>query len=406
MFFQPTPHLAQFLCSAQAAEWLNLAKTLPFTPKTLLQDIQTLRRLSQAKVTLSADQAAAIVEQTLLRRRAREKFSQAEQMLFVREALEQATRQEVAHHRAKRFQGFERIADLGCGIGGDSLALAQVAHLVWAYDLDEIRLIFAQHNAAVYNLAAKINFVRANVLQLPCRLDHLHAMFIDPARRTKTGKRVYATDQYQPPLEQILGLYANKPLAIKIAPGVDWTKYQIDEVEIISFAGEAKEMIFWQVELATSAVKRRATLLPSGETVTDTEPDDCPLVSLGDYIYEPDPAIIRAGLVAQTGLRLGLGQLDPHIAYLSGPSLIQSSLVTGYAIQAVLPLKIKKINHYLKSHGLGRANVKQRGTGLSPEKIQTQLKTAKDGPEFTLILSRFQDRHLALVCFKVVNIKA
>src|SRR5437667_8104159 len=72
------------------------------------------------------EQSAAAIRQAELRRRARSKFGHADRMLFEAEALEQASGETLARWRARRFRPFERAADLGCGIGGDTLALAAV----------------------------------------------------------------------------------------------------------------------------------------------------------------------------------------------------------------------------------------------------------------------------------------
>jgi hypothetical protein len=326
-------------------------------------------------------------------------------MLFTGDALEQATDYRVAARRAARFQGIGLAADLGCGIGGDTIWLAGAADRVWGIDLDETRLIFARHNCAEYNLADKVSFTRADVIRLPGSSASVSAFFADPARRSAQGKRVFDPNHYSPPLDKLTATYKNRPLGIKVGPGLDFdTVPTVDEIEVVSLAGEVKEAVLWFNGLATPGISRRATLLPAGETLTDTGPAICPVERLGDYLYEPDPAVIRAGLVEQLGARLALNRLDPYIAYLSGHRPLISPLVKSYGIEARLPLKIKAINRYLKAHGIGRVNVKQRGTGLIPDQILKQLKLIKTSPiERTLILVRIADDHLALVCRRLAS---
>ena len=177
-----------------------------------MADLQYLRQ------TLLPDQAAAIVEQTLLRRKAADKFSKASAMLFIREALEQATHRQVAAHRAGRFQSLHRVIDLGCGIGGDSLALASVVKRVMAVDLDPVRLKFASHNAAVYNFPESIKLILADARQLPLNLSSTDAIFADPARRDAQGKRTVDPGNYHPSLDILMTIYAHHPLGVKVAP--------------------------------------------------------------------------------------------------------------------------------------------------------------------------------------------
>ncbi len=395
MSFRPTLQIAQFLATSAGADTLAKADALTLTPETLLTDLKTLRRW------LTPAQAAAVVEQIQLRRKGVTKFEQANNMLFTREALEQATDSRVAQYRVARFRGARLVADLGCSIGGDSLWLATVSDQVLGIDLDQIRLIFARHNAAAYNLYGKIAFIQADVRYPPACLNRFDAIFADPARRIE-GKRTVRPESYRPPLDKLMETYACRPLGIKVAPGMDFSAATLaDEIEVISLDGEVKEAVLWFKDLATPGVSRRATLLPDSKTLTDEAPNQCIAGGLGDYLYEPDPAVIRAGLVEQLGTQLGLNLLDPNIAYLSGNQAIESPFIKGYQIEARLPLKIKQINHYLRQHQIGQVNIKQRGTGLSPEKVVKQLKPVKSGLESNLILIRIQDDHLALFCSRL-----
>src|SRR5687768_9326407 len=82
---------------------------------------------SLRKAGHSPDLVAAVVGQSRLRMRGRTKFGElAERMLFTRAGLEQATRLSIAARHAARFReaGLTRVADLGCGIGGDAFGLA------------------------------------------------------------------------------------------------------------------------------------------------------------------------------------------------------------------------------------------------------------------------------------------
>ncbi len=392
-----SPAMVRFLLSPAAEIWLARAAELPLTPGTHLRDVEFLRQ------TLAANEATAVIEQVLLRRRAAQKFSRAADMLFVRDALEQATREPLARHRARRFAGFSRVADIGCGIGGDSIALAAVASHVLAVDIDGARLKFAAHNTSVYNVRHKIHIIKADGLCLPAQSGNMDALFADPARRS-TGKRTFNPQLYQPPLNALLQQNQTQSLGVKLAPGIDFSAFpQNAEVEIVSFAGEAKESVLWLNGLTTPGISRRATVLPAGKTMTDADPDECPVGELGAVLCEPDAAVIRAGLVKQVGAKLGLHLLDEHLAYLSGDALVDSLWVRCYHIEAQLPLKLKAINRYARTNHIRRLNVKQRGTGRAPDDVARQLKLAKEGVERTLILLRMQSRHIALICRHLKN---
>src|SRR5687767_10275595 len=71
--------------------------------------------------------AATALSQVTLRLAAAEKFGEAAaRMYFTRDGLEQATRLRVSQHRATRIAMAApgSVLDLGCGIGGDLIALS------------------------------------------------------------------------------------------------------------------------------------------------------------------------------------------------------------------------------------------------------------------------------------------
>ena len=119
------------LLTPQGREALELAVARKPDETAFLAEFQFLSR------RFPEDIARAAVEQAILRRKAAAKFTSAGRMFFTRVALEQSTSEAVARHRAKRFAGSSLILDLGCGIGGDSLALASMAPVI-AVDHDHV----------------------------------------------------------------------------------------------------------------------------------------------------------------------------------------------------------------------------------------------------------------------------
>jgi hypothetical protein len=216
------------------------------------------------------------------------------------------------------------MIDLGCSIGSDTLALANVAPTT-GVDLDPLRLAMAQTNAIALKPAHEATFLRADIsVNISLSLKPLSsAFFFDPSRRANY-KRVYSVRDYTPPLSIIESWLRQYPaLGVKISPGVNLEEIEHydAEVEFISLRGELKEAVLWFGPLKVN--NRRATLLPgphslasdmfAEELITRKLPLSEPL----RYIYEPDPAVLRAGLVYDLGEQLGACQLDPDIAYLT-----------------------------------------------------------------------------------------
>jgi hypothetical protein len=266
------------------------------------------------------------------------------------------------------------VADLTCGIGGDALALAAGAGRTLAADRDPARLLLARHNLAVYVVAAEV--VVMDLLHPAVAFDADWALFIDPGRRSAGGARIFDPAAYEPPLAAIQARYAGLDRALKVAPGIDYAALPwADEVEIVSLAGEVKEAVLWGRGLATPGVQRRATLLPAGATLTDADaPDACPVAPPGPFFYEPDGAVVRAGLVRPLAARLGLWQIDPQIAYLSGDQAVASPFLRGFAVEEAHPFNLKRLTRRLAALGVGTVELKGRGVAWEPEALRPRLK--------------------------------
>jgi hypothetical protein len=177
----------------------------------------------------------------------------------------------------------------------------------------------------------------------------------------------------------------------------------VDEVELVSLRGQVREAVLWRGDLATPGVSRRATLLPSGATVTDAGPaGDCPVKAAGRYLYEPDGAVIRAGLVQQVGAVLGLWRLDERIAYLSGDEPLASPWVQCFEVEETLPFGLKPLRRRLGQLGVGVLEIKKRGLALDPDAFRRRLKLSGSESK-TLILTRLQDKPQAFICRRLAN---
>ncbi|MGZ3142803.1 THUMP-like domain-containing protein [Lentzea chajnantorensis] len=370
-----------FLRSAAGTAALAEVDALPFTDATRLHDVGAARRLL-------GDGFAPVVETVLLRRRARSKLDGARDWLFTDDALQQATASPVARHRAERFRGRD-VHDVTCSVGADLGALHEVAARCLGSDLDPVRLAMARHNVP----GALV--VRADALRPVSRAT---AVTADPARRDSAGRRRWHPQDFLPPLDELAEVYAHADLAVKCAPGIDFAVAPwADEVELVSLDGSVREACLWTRGLATPGVSRRATVLHGTEvwTLTDAEPDDCPVAPPGEWLVDPDGAVVRAGLVRHYAARHGLHQLDERIAYLSGPEPppgIRAFRVLDHAHYTEKALKT-----LLKARGIGRVEILVRGLDVDPNTLRKRLKPS--GPdEASVVLTRIGSRPVMLLC--------
>jgi SAM-dependent methyltransferase len=350
--------------------------------------------LTQLQKRYPAELAKAALETAILRMRAREKFTRAEKMYFTREALEQASGEVISRYRAERFARFSSVADLGCGIGGDTLGLAGHGSVA-AVDSDALRLAMAAQNLAAYGYRERVTLIEDDLTRM--QLPTVDAFFFDPARRAE-GRRKFSIRDYQPPFAIVKDWLRHTPaIGVKISPGVkldELSEYEC-EIEFISEKGELKECALWFGPLRTAT--HRATLLPGRHTLTPSS-DSSPrsLSSPLSYLYEPDPAILRAGLVTTLAAQLDARQLDPDIAYLTSDTLTPTPFARAFVIEESFPFQLKRLRERLRALRVGEVQIKKRGSPLEPENLIHQLKLS--GPEKRLVfLTHVQGKPYVLI---------
>ncbi len=360
-----------------------------------LRDQAILSTLTRLRRTCSPAEAAAVVTLARLRLRAAAKFTKAARMFFIEEALEQASGEVISRYRAQRYAPFPCVADLGCGIGGDTLGLATAGHQVIAVDHDLLRARMAQANANVYDVGQQVHVICTDLRRQPWGTP---AAFVDPARRVN-GRRFFSLYEMVPPLAEVLALRKWAPhLGVKVHPGVEDREIPQDcEVEFISENGTCKEAVLWFGDLATKA-RRRATLLPGDYTLAREHVEPVPVGSPAAYLYEPDPAVIRAHVVEQLAWEIGAYKLDEEIAYLTAHRAVATPFARCYPVWEVHPFNLKLLNQRLRALRVGAVTVKKRGSAVDPDEFRRRLKTMPGGRPAVVVLTRATGQPLMLIC--------
>lgn len=331
-----------------------------------------------------------------LRRKAAAKFSRADQMWFDRTGLEQATSEPVARHKAQRFKGI--VWDLCCGIGGDAIALAERCDVA-AVDMNAASCLRTEWNAEIYGVNARMTTRCQKVEDFTARDGLVH---IDPDRRQKRVTRAVRLEDYAPSLEFLQNVTREFPGgAIKLSPAANFGgKFPGAEIELVSLHGECKEATVWFGELAGTEAWR-ATVLPANETLAgDPLASFAAVVKPQAFVYDPDPAVVRAGLVDVLAERLGLCRLDDKEEYLTGDACIDSPFVQTFELLAELPNKPGELRAHFKASDVGQLEIKCRHIPIVADAVRRKLTLPGDQPG-VLIIARVAGRSRALVCRRV-----
>jgi hypothetical protein len=383
-----TADVAAFLCSEPGLD------VVAATTARLDEGLDTLTVGSHLRSRgMDPDRATAVLGAATARRRARERWPDADRLLFTPAGLEQASDPGVAAWRARRLAG-RAVWDLCAGLGSDALALAAAGADVTAVDLDTGRLRLLEHNAA--ELGLQVKTLEGDALEVRPPDDALvHA---DPSRRS-AGRRLRRLADHHPAVGRLVAAHAGAPgLGVVLSPAVDLEDPDLPgdaELEFVAVGDELKESIVWIGELQASGVAASATLLPDGHHRSRSEelPDGhhrsrsgerttAAVRAIGDYLMEVVPAAVRARLHEEIGAEVGAGRIAHRRALLTADDPPPPS--PWYRVRPVLGVlsaRPKVVRRWLRQHADVPVEIVVHGMAADPGQWWRQLGRPPRGPQ-------------------------
>jgi len=356
--------------------------------ESLIREISEIRDVKKRRAYLKKrglkePELSRVLDAAHFLSRGRLKFPRAAKMRFDRDGLAQASSQPVAEYRTWKMRNqlgkVGKALDVGSGIGGDTIFMAMRWRVV-SVDRDPEKMEMLLHNVGVYNVGKNVETVVGDIYDLLDdpgfreKVSDVDVVFFAPSRRSG-GRRTVRFEEYEPPLSLVERLLEVSPnLCVEVAPGADLSRIGYDcDVEVISHKGEVKEVVLWFGDLKLSKEGRSvmATKLPERMTrVRSTEARKVKVTVPGDYLYEPDPAFIKAGLIDDLAHEYGLTLLHPKIAYLTGGAFVDTPLMKTYRVLSVTDIDCSVINEELTRLNIGRVDSKARGVSVDHKEIR------------------------------------
>lgn len=344
-----------------------------------------------------------------LRRRAHGKLAHAEELDLTRKGLEQSSHRLIAGHRADRVDSWLAarnspawLLDATAGIGGDAVALAALEHgQLVAADADPAVAAALAHNLRVAGQAS------ARVLVQRAESPALRADFVllDPDRRAE-GQRRGDPEHWSPTWSDVLVRIAEAEAGcVKLAPATDVDRLPLPKglpahFEWISLGGELKEVALWTGALAEPGA-RHVTAIEKGGTVhgwsglpLETDPLSPENAARVRWIADPDPGLIRSGLLGALAEAEGLSPLAGSIAYLGGDHPPTSPFLRAYEVLGSEPLDPRRVRALLRAEGIGPVTVKKRGHPDDASTLAHRFK-GKGKARGLLLIARLEEGHRA-----------
>jgi len=351
-----------------------------------IRDVNKRRKYLKAQNVREED-INGILDDVHYRTRGRDKFPRASKMRFTRDGLAMATGKAVAEYRTwkirKQLGSVRKALDACAGIGGDTIAMA-LRWKVVSVEIDPKMIEILMHNIEVYDAQNKVEVVQGDITKL-----------------VREGGRTVKTEEYIPPLsfiDELLKLCPN--LCVKISPGTDLNRIRYDcDIEVISNRGEVKEVVLWFGKLKLDQEKKAvlATKLPEKMTMERVNTPKIKVTQVSDFLYEPDPAYIKARLIDTLAQHYDLTQIHPKIAYLTGEEKLRTPVLKTYEVVKVTGTEPAEINAALEELGIGRVDFKARGVSVDMKGIHKKI-MGKGRRRGLVVFTVVGKRDRAIIC--------
>lgn len=342
---------------------------------------------------------------------------------------EQASSDETAMHKVSvgdELCGEESsitVADLTGGMGIDSIAFAKhsrhatplhnrvSAHVDYVEQNEELCTLM-EHNRKVLGLE-NIDIHCADSIEWLAAKDLLFdIIFIDPARRSASGRKVTAFEDCVPNILQHLELLLSRCrwLLVKASPMMDIDKGVaqlgvVSDVYVVAVKGECKELLFLCGGHGEEPLIHCRNIIPGDSIYSNTsftrsqeahaEASYC--TSVGRYIYEPDASLMKGGPFKLLSYNLGLQKLARNTHLYTSDNLQNW---TGRIFCVLKEIQLNKRNVAVIPDG--RAHVIVRNYPARAEELQRQL-GLKEGGELFVIATTVGTKKRGFICCEEKN---
>ena len=358
-------------------------------------DVTKVQTVSNLRKKWSAEEVSIAIELTRARTSAKGRLDNADTIVSDLGGVQQTSSSAIAKWKAKRFAQHKQIVDVCCGVGGDLMYLPANSIGV---DIDPLRCWMAKQNTGKEIVCADVRSYMGveNAVVL-----------LDPSRRDSQGRRL-SLETMQPTLTEVQTICKKvRGGCVKLSPAIELEDINCigeqREVEYIEDRGRVRQGIVWFNELATVGCSVRATSLTANETISGKI--ETPRISseIGQWIYEPNPALERAKLHGTLAHEFGLWEPAHGLGLLFGNELIDSTWFNAFEVLACTALRMEKVALALKQHGGGEVEVKTRGGVVDPDVWQKKLqRPASDTNErLTVFAIRLGKKRVAFITRRV-----
>ena len=313
-------------------------------------------------------------------------------------SMEQCSSEVTARYKASLVSG-DTLTDLTAGWGVDCSFLARNFRCADYVERQETLCRIAAHNFPLLGLP-HVRIHCADAVEYLQSMEPVDCLFLDPARRDSHGGKTVAIAECDPDvcrLEPLL-VEKGKTVMIKLSPMLDMASALRDlqyvrRIHVVSVNNECKELIILLCKAPDEEEAAAGEVIISCEqvvnnsvhqhfqfTFSEEKSAGCPLAeSVGNYLYEPGAALLKAGPYRLLATRYGVEKLHPNSHLYTSSGLVDFP-GRRFRVTAVSGFGKKDLKVLLE--GVEKANLTVRNFPSSVAELRKKLKLKEGGDTY------------------------
>lgn len=325
-------------------------------------------------------------------------------------SLEQCSSEVTAGHKASLVQG-DRLVDLTGGFGVDIAWMANAFHQCVYVERNTELCTIARHNFQALGLD-KLEVVEGDGTAYAEQMDRVDCIYLDPARRSESGRKVALITDCEPNLLTIqdLLLAQASTVLIKLSPMLDIAAAlrslrQVAEVHVVSVANECKELLFllrkgFDGEPRIVAINFLSNHDPAafqqmeGGIKDERETHPHYTKEVGRYLYEPNASVLKAGFFRLPTTRYPVEKLHPDSHLYTSTEPVTDFPGRIFRVTDVSTMNKKELKDFLT--GIEKANLTVRNFPLSVADLRKKLKLKEGGDVYLFATTLSDGRHVLI----------
>ena len=374
-------------------------ETIDFIRSHRNDDVRTLALQASKYPTIDINEALVQIAGRQIAEKKIPSWSEIDDIRYPKHlSMEQCSSELTARYKASLIEG-ESLTDLTAGFGVDFSFIARRFSHADYVERQEVLCEVAKHNFNVLGLTqAKVHCMDG--IEYLKEMSTVDCLFLDPARRDANGGKTVAITDCEPDvcaLESLL-LQKGKTVMIKLSPMLDMHSAlndlkSIRELHVVSVNNECKELILVlrsssegnfhsgnEVVINCEQIVSNTASQHFSYTLSEERAAECMLTDrIGNYLYEPGAALLKAGPYRLLSQRFGIMKLHPNSHLYTSETPVdfpgRRFKVIGFS-----GFGKKELKTFMK--GLEKANLTVRNFPTTVADLRKKLKLKEGGDTY------------------------